>query len=185
MLIKTSIAGALALATSLMFIFPLSSAVTVEVPKVVTGDLIPKMTALVGDIFVKSVTLEKRTKVTGTVQAKIAGSESPGEVTFIVFDSANYSRWQAGESFTALYKVTNTDRFEFAFVAGRSGVHNFVFDNRASLYKKEVSLAAGYEQTVLSREPDSRVRGVSYALLALGIPVLAYGLIRRPPIPWA
>ena len=185
MLLKTSIAGIFAVVVSLTFMFPLSNALTVDVPKVVTGDLIQAAKALVGDAYEKSATIEKGTKVTGTVQVRVAGGDSPGEIIFMVLDGANRTRWLAGESFAALYKNTESDQSDFFFIVERTGTHYFVFDNRASLYKKEVSFAAKYEQTVLSKEPDSRVRYFAYALLVVVIPVLAYGVIRRPPVRWA
>ncbi len=185
MLLKTSIAGILAVMVSLAFMFPLSNALTVDVPRVVIGDLIPATKALVGDAYEKSTSIEKGAKVTGTVQVRVAGGDSAGEIVFMVLDGSNHTRWLAGESFRALYKNTGSDLFDFFFTVERSGAHYFVFDNRASLYKKEVSFAAKYEQTVLSKEPDSRVRYFAYALLVAGIPVLGYGLIRRPQVRWA
>jgi hypothetical protein len=64
-------------------------------------------------------------------------------------------------------------------------VYHFVFDNRVSVYKKYVILAISYDEVTVKKVPDSRVGYIGWAVTIVGALVLAYGLIRRPPVTWA
>ncbi|HXX72896.1 MAG TPA: hypothetical protein VEI80_04305, partial [Candidatus Acidoferrales bacterium] len=66
-----------------------------------------------------------------------------------------------------------------------SGLYHFVFDNRASVYKKYVVLGVSYNEISTSTKPDPRVPYVGWGLLAVGLAVLVYGLLRKPAITWA
>ena len=103
----------------------------------------------------------------------------------MVLDDVNYQKWNSGQQADYLFSNIGQGQFIFNFTTAKSGVHHFVFDNRASVFKKYVILSIGFSEVTVSNVPDPRVPYVAWTLLAGGAIVLAYSLVRKPPIPWS
>jgi hypothetical protein len=102
----------------------------------------------------------------------------------MVFDDNNYQKWNSGQQSSFMFSGDNQGKFIFNFTTTNSGVYHFVFDNRASLFKKYVVLSVGYSEVTISNVPDPRVPYIGWALAVVGGILLVYGLARKPPIPW-
>jgi hypothetical protein len=102
----------------------------------------------------------------------------------MVFDDNNYQKWNSGQQSSFMFSGDNQGKFIFNFTTTNSGVYHFVFDNRASLFKKYVVLSVGYSEVTISNVPDPRVPYIGWALAVVGATLLVYGLARKPPIPW-
>ncbi len=148
------------------------------------GTLIPQHSFVVGDIQEFNRSLKKDVAVTVLVQATLATSNEPGEVDFYVFNEAAYVGWKNGQSAEAVLSKVKVSSINETFRVPESGTYYFVFDNRESLQKKRVSFECRFDRVVYVMKPDERVSYVAYGLLAFGAAVAAYGVLRKPPIPW-
>jgi hypothetical protein len=84
-----------------------------------------------------------------------------------------------------MFSAEKQGQFNFTFTTANAGIYYFVFDNRASLFKKYVVLSIGYSEVTVTHVPDPRVPYVAWALMVGGAIILAYGLAKKPPIPWS
>lgn len=159
--------------------------VTVEVQDVQRRDVEPHSEFLVGDVADRIYSLPATVSVFGSIDVAQAPTNQSGDIRFMVFDAENYQRWSSGGSSDFLFSAEKQGHLNFTFRTDKSGVYHFVFDNRASLYKKYVILTVAYNEVSISHVPDPRTPYIGWALLAVGAILLAYGLVRKPPIPWA
>jgi hypothetical protein len=123
--------------------------------------------------------------VFGSIYVTQDPTNATGDIRFIVFDAQNYQKWSSGAQADFLFSADKQGQFNFNFTTAKDGVYHFIFDNRASLFKKYVILSVGYTEVTVSRVPDPRTPYVAWALFVGGAIILAYGLMRKPPIPWA
>jgi hypothetical protein len=149
------------------------------------GALIPESTFVVGDLQEISRNLEKGITITVTLDSKVATSNSAGALDFYVFNEVSFTEWSSGETTSAIVSKPKVATLNETFNVTESGTYHFVFDNRASLEKKRVTFESRFDRLVYVMEPDERVAYVAYATLVVGAIFTAYGIIRKPPIPWA
>jgi hypothetical protein len=145
----------------------------------------PHAEFLVGDLVDKSYNLPASVQVLGNVSVTEAPSNQTGAIRFLVFDSDNYQKWTTVGQADSAYSGEKQGQFSFTFTTAKSDVYHFVSDNRASLYKKYVTLTITYDDVVTSRVPDTRVGYVGWVFVAAGLGIALYGLVRKPPVKWA
>lgn len=149
------------------------------------GELIPQSTFVVGDLQEINKNLEKGIAITVTLESRVATSNDVGVLDFYVFNEASFTAWRNGETTSAMLSKPDVATFNETFTVPESGTYYFVFDNRDSLEKKRVTFESRFDRVVYVMEPDERVAYVAYAILVVGALFTAYGIIRKPPIPWA
>jgi hypothetical protein len=184
-LFKAAVAGMLLLALGVVSVTLLNQYVTMEVQLTQRRDVEPHVELLIGDIVEKSYMLPTNVDVFGTVTVTQAPSNQSGDIRFIVMDNENYLKWSTSGQADSLYSVNGQGQFNYTFTTKKSGVFHFVFDNRASLYKKYVALTVAFNEVLSRRVPDTRLVPVGWILMVLGGLILIYGLARKPPIPWS
>jgi hypothetical protein len=184
-LFKTSLVGASLLVVGILLLIVLGPYVTVEVRQVQQRDVEPHVEFLVGDVSDRAYSLPGNVAASGYVDVTQAPTNATGDISFIVFDEGNYQKWSSGQQSNPLFSAEKQGRFIYNFTTVDAGTYHFVFDNRASLFKKYIVLSVGYSEVTVSRVPDPRVPYVAWALMVGGAIVLAYGLAKRPPISWA
>ena len=184
-LLKTSLTGAILLVAGILVLTIVGQYITVQVQVVERHDVDPHAQFLVGDVVDKQYSLPASVTVQGTVDVTQAPTNQTGSIQFIVLDAQNYELWQAGQQSSFTFTATPQDHYNFTFNTNDAGIYHFIFDNRASVYKKYVTLAVGYNQVAISNEPDARVTYLGWGLLVTGLIPLIYGLVRKQPIPWA
>jgi hypothetical protein len=174
-LLKTTLIGAILLVAGILLLTVVGQYITVEVQVVQRHDVESHAEFLVGDVTDRSYSLPAGVSVFGTLDVTQAPTNSPSDVQFRVFDSTNYQMFSGDEQGNS----------NFTFNTNNSGVYHFVFNNTASLFKKYVTLSVSYNEISTSRQPDPRTPYVGWGLSAFGLILLVYGLVRKPPIPWA
>jgi hypothetical protein len=184
-LLKPTVAGFALLVFGILLLTVLGQYVTVEVQEVHRQDVEPHAEFLVGDFADKPYSLPGSSEVLGSISATEAPSNQKGDISFMVFDAENYQRWSSGTQANFVYSAEKKGQFNFTFTTANGGIYHFVFDNRASLYKKYVTLTIAYNEITTSRVPDTRANYVSWALIITGGLIFVYGLVRKPPVSWA
>jgi len=184
-LFKTTLAGASLAVVGFLVLIILGAYITVQVQDVQVRAVEPRSEFLVGDLADKPYNLPGSVPVFGTVDVTQAPTNSSGDINFMVFDSDNYEKWSAGQQANSLFSADKQGEFNFSLTTGNGGSYHFVFDNHASLFKKYVVLSIAYKEITINNIPDPRVPYVAWAILVGGGVVLAYGLVRKPPITWA
>lgn len=184
-LLKPSLAGAFMLVVGILLVTTLSQFVTMEVQQVQIRPVEPHAEFLVGDVVDRSYNLPASVATSGSVAVTQAPTNASGDIHFMVFDAANYQKWSSGQQSTFLFSAEKQGSFNFTFTSASSGVYHFVFDNRASLFKKYVVFSVSYNEVVISHIPEPRVPYIGWALIIGGALLLAVGLLKKPAIPWA
>lgn len=184
-LLKTTLAGATMLVVGILLLTLLSQYVTVQVQYTQTRTVEPHAEFLVGDVVDRQYTLPASVSAAGTVDVTQAPSNASGNVQFTIFDDSNYQKWNSGQQSNSLYSSEGQGQFNYTFSTGGAGLYHFIFDNRASLYKKYVVLSVNYDEIILTHVPDSRIPYIGYVLLVGGAIVLVFGLLKKPPVSWA
>lgn len=185
MLFKTTMAGVAALVIGILLLTFAGQYVTMTVQNVQRTDVEPHVEFLVGDVEQRSYTLPAGVTVFGTVRATQAPSNQSGDIRFIVFDDQNYQKWSTGGQANFAYSAEREGQFNYTFTSTGNVLYHFVFDNRASLYKKYIVFSVAYNDIVTSQVPDPRVQYVAYALIAIGALVLVLGLWMKPKPRWS
>jgi len=184
-LFKATVAGILLLALGIVSVTVLNQYVTMDVQQIQRRDVEPHIVLLIGDIAEKSYMLPANVDVFGAVTVTQAPSNQSGDIRFIVMDNDNYPKWSSSGQADSLYSVNGQGQFNYTFTTKKSGVFHFVFDNRASLYKKYVALTVAFNEVLSRRVADTRLAPVGWILMVLGVLIMIYGLARKPPIPWS
>jgi len=184
-LLKTTLAGVFLLAAGILLLTIAGPYVTVQVQAVQRHDVEPHAQFLVGDVADRQYTLPGGVSVFGTLDVAQAGTNQSSSIPFLVLDTQNYQLWSTGQQSNNLFSSDQQNASNFTFSTPSSGVYHFVFDNRASLYKKLVTLSVSYNEVSVSTKPDPRVPYVGWGLAAFGLVLLAYGLLRKPQVRWA
>jgi len=185
MLFKTTISGVAVLVIGVLLLTFAGQYITMTVQNVQRTDVEPHAEFLVGDEGQRSYNIPAGVTVFGTVEVTQAPSNQSGDITFTVFDDANYQKWFAGGQANSAYSMENQGQFNYTFTSTSSGVYHFVFDNRASLYKKYVVFSLAYNVIITSQVPDPRVQYVAYALIGIGALLLVIGLLKKPKPRWS
>jgi len=184
-LLKTTLIGALLLVTGILLFTVAGRYLTVQVQIMQQHDVEPHAQFLVGDVRDRQYALPGGVAVVGTVNVAQAPTNQSGSVQFMIFDAQNYELWSTGQQSNNFFTSDQQGTFNFTFNTAGAGVYHFVFDNRASVYKKYVTLSVSYNEVSVSSKPDPRVPYVGWGLLAIGLIALIYGLARKPRISWA
>ena len=184
-LLKTSLAGALLLVAGALLLTVAGPYLTVQVQVTQQHDVEPRTQFLVGDVTDKQYTLPASVSVFGTINVAQAPTNQTGSLRFMIFDSENYQLWSAGQQSNNLFTSDQPGTSNFTFNTASAGAYHFVFDNRASVYKKFVALSVSYDEVSVSTKPDPRVPYMGWGLLAVGFAILIYGLARKPRTSWA
>jgi hypothetical protein len=183
-LLKPTLAGTVLLILGILLITVLGQYVTAEVQQTQRRDVEPHVGLLIGDTADRPYTLPAGVQVFGTILATQAPSNESGEIHFIVLDNENYQRWSTSGQGDFAYSVDNRGQFNYTFTTNKSGIFHFVFDNRASLYKKYVVLTVAYNEVLTSKVADKRVVPIGWGLMISGALVAIYGLVRKARVPW-
>jgi hypothetical protein len=183
-LFKTALAGACILVAAMLLLTTLAPYVTVEAQQVQPRDVEPHAEFLVGDVADRTYTLPTNVAVSGSVDVTQAPTNVSSDIRFMVFDDNNYQKWNSGQQSSFLFSADEQGKFNFNFTTASTGVYHFVFDNRASLFKKYIILSAGYSEVTISYVPDPRVPYIGWAMVVVGGILLVYGLARKPSITW-
>jgi hypothetical protein len=184
-LLKTTLAGVTLLVAAISLLTVAGPYVTVQVPVVQRHDVEPHAQFLVGDVIDRQYSIPGSVAVIGTLDVAQAPTNQSSDIQFIVLDAQNYELWAAGQQPNYMFNSDQQGHSNFTFNTPSSGVYHFVFDNRASVYKKFVTLSVSYNEVSISNRPDPRVPYVAWGFLAVGFVLLIYGLARKPPIPWS
>jgi len=184
-LLRPTLIGVVLLILGTMSVTVLGQYVTMEVQQTQRRDVEPHAELLVGDVAQRTYNLPSSVLVFGTIVATQAPSNESGDIHFTVLDNENYQKWSAGGQADGLFSAVNQGQFNYTFTTSKSGLYHFIFDNRASLYKKYVILTVAYDEVLTSRVPDTRVVPIGWTLIVVGGLVLIYGLVRKAPIPWS
>jgi hypothetical protein len=184
-LLKTTLTGIGLLVLGVLLVTALGQYVTVEVREVQRQSVEPHVEFLVGDLADRPYSLPASSQVLGNIIVAQAPSNQTGDIRFLVFDADNYQRWLSGSQADFIYSADKQGEFNYTFTTGTTGIYHFVFDNRASVYKKYVTLTVAYDEVTTSRVPDVRVSYVGWVLLVAGGLIFVYGLVKRPPASWA
>ncbi|HUO41910.1 MAG TPA: hypothetical protein VMU35_02965 [Methylomirabilota bacterium] len=185
MLFKTTISGVAALVIGIVLLTFAGQYITMTVQNVQRTDIEPHAEFLVGDVEQRSYSLPANVMVFGTVKVTQAPTNQSGDIRFIVFDDENYQKWNAGGQANFAYSMEKQGDFNYTFTSTGNVVYHFVFDNRASLYKKYVIFSLAYNDIVTSQVPDPRVQYVAYVLIGAGALLLVIGLMKKPSPRWS
>jgi hypothetical protein len=183
-LFKTAMVGICILVAGMLLLTTLAPYMTIEVQQVQYRGVEPHAKFLVGDVADRTYILPANVAASGSVDVTQAPTNATGDIRFMVFDDNNYQKWNSGQQSNSLVPADNQGKFVFNFTTTNNGVYHFVFDNRASLFKKYIVLTVGYSEVTTSHVPDPRVPYIGWALVVVGGILLVYGLARKPPIPW-
>jgi hypothetical protein len=184
-LFKTFVAGACLLVVGVLLLIVLGPYVTIEVRQVQQRSVEPHVEFLVGDVGDRSYSLPGNVPASGIVDVTQAPTNVSGDVRFMIFDEGNYQKWSSGQQSNPLFSADRQGTFIYNFTTSDGGTYHFVFDNRASVFKKYVTLSVGYSEVTVTHVPDPRVPYVAWAVMVGGAVILAYGLTKKSPIPWA
>jgi hypothetical protein len=184
-LLRTTLAGITLVVAAILLLTVAGPLITDQVQVVQRHDVEPHAQFLVGDVADRDYSIPGSVAVYGTLDVAQAPSNQSGNLQFMVFDSQNYQLWASGQQSNYMFTTNQDGRSNFTFNTPSSGVYHFVFDNRASVYKKFVTLSLGYNEVSVSNQPDPRIPYVAWGLLAVGLVVLIFGLAKKPPISWA
>lgn len=184
-LLKTTLAGACLLVVGIFLLTTLGQYVTVDVRHVESREVEPHAEFLVGDVADRTYDLPANVSAFGSVDVTQAPTNASSDIRFMVFDAASYQKWSSGQQSGFMFSTEKQGQFNFTFATTIPGTYHFVFDNRASVFKKYVTLSVGYSEVIVSHVPDPRTPYIGWALLVGGALILAIGLARKPPIPWA
>jgi len=150
-----------------------------------TVDLFQGEAFTVGDLWERSVQLDEGVKVNGTLAVTSALTGEASEVLMLVMDDANYHKWVAHGSPTCVFQRDVASGESFSFTVPQTGTYHFVFDNASSPVKKNVAMTVDLQRQVVVTLPDERLHYVAYGLLAVGIVIMAVGILRKTQVPWA
>jgi hypothetical protein len=184
-LLKTTLTGLVLIVLGVMMLTVLGQYVPMELQQITRHDVEPHAQFLVGDVADRSYSLPGSVTVVGRIDVAQAPSNQSADVHFMVLDNENYQKWSLGSQSDIIYSSNQPGQSNFTFSTGKGGVYHFVFDNRASLFKKYVALTIAYNEISIARVPDPRVGYVGWVLVVTGGVALLYGLIRRAPVTWA
>ena len=185
-LIKTTMAAVVVLVIGVLLLNYGGQLITMMVQSTQRIDLEPHAEfRQFGDIVQKSYSLPATVTVFGVVKTTQVPTNQSDDVRFLVFDDSNYQKWNTGGQADSVYSSEKQGQFNYTFTTGSSGAYHFVFDNRASMYKKNVAFSISYNEVVRSQVPDSRFQYVAWAMLIGGALLLVVGLVRKPPLTWA
>ena len=185
MLFKTTISGAAAIVIGLLLVTFVGQYITMTVQNVQRTDVEPQAEFLVGDVEQRSYSLPANVMVFGTVKVTQAPSNQSGDIRFLIFDDANYQKWTTGGQANFAYSTEKQGQFNYTFTSTANVVYHFVFDNRASLYKKYVVFSLAYNDVVTSQVPDPRIQYLAYAMIGLGAVLVIIGLLMKPKPRWS
>jgi len=184
-LLKTTLIGALLLVAGILLLTAIGQYVTDEVQVVQRQDVESHAEFLVGDVTPRNYSLPGGVSVFGTLDVTEAPTNRSSDIEFLVFDSTNYQNWAAGQPSSYIFSGDQQGNSNFTFSTDHRGVYYFIFDDKASIFKKYVTLSVSYNEVLTSRRPDPRVPYVGWGLSVVGLILLVYGLVRKPPISWA
>jgi len=184
-LFKTTVAGALLLIVGILLLTVAGQYLTIQVQDVQSHYVEQHVLFLVGDLANRQYSLPSGVFAFGALDVAQAPTNQSSDIQFTIFDANNYQKWTSGQQSDSLFSKDEYGQSNFTFTTSNNGPYYFVFDNRASLYKKYVTFSLSYNEVSTSQAPDPRVPYVGWGLLAAGLVVLAIGLIKRAPIPWS
>jgi len=184
-LLKATLVGALLLVAAVLLLSVAGPYFTIQVQNVQQHSVEPHAEFLVGDVTDRQYTLPGGVSVFGTVDVAQAPSNQSGSLQFMILDTQNYNLWSAGQPSNNLFASTQAGAINYTFNTASSGIYHFVFDNRASVYKKYVVLGVNYDEVSTGTKLDPKVPYVGWGLLVVGLVVLVYGILRKPTITWA
>ena len=184
-LLKTALTGLGLLVAGLLLLTVLGPYITVQAQVVQHNQVEPHAEFLVGDVTDRQYTLPAGVSVFGSLDVLQAPTNQSSNIQFIVLDAQNYQLWAAGEQSTFLFTSNQLGQSNYTFSTPASGIYHFVFDNRASVYKKYVTLTVSYNEVSVSDQPDPHVPYLSWGVVAVGLVVLVYGLVKKPQVSWA
>jgi hypothetical protein len=184
-LLKTTLAGVVLIAAATLLLSVAGPYITVQARVVQRHDVEQNAQFLVGDAADRQYSIPGSVAVFGTVDVAEAVTNQSSDIQFMVLDAQNYQLWATGQQPNYVFSSDQQGHSNFTFNTSSPGVYHFVFDNKASFYKKFVTLSVGYNQISISNQPDPRVPYVAWGVLTAGLVVLVYGLAKRPLVSWA
>jgi len=183
-LLKTALLGAFLITVGILLLTVAGPYITVQVQDIQRHDVESHAEFLVGDFTDRQYSLPASVSVFGTIDVAQAPTNQSSDVQFIVLDAANYQQWISGQQSSNIFSADEQGHSNFTFSTTSAGTYHFVFDNRASLYKKYVGFSVSFDEVSTSRQADPRTPYVGWGLLGVGLVVVVYGLIRKAPTSW-
>jgi len=184
-LFKISVAGAVLFVAGLVLLTVAGQYVTVPVQTVQRNDVEQLTQFTVGDITDRSYSLPGGVSAFGSLNVTQLPTNQLGDINFTILDAGNYQKWSSGQQSNSLLSKDEQGQSTFTFTTTTNGPYYFVFDDRASPYKKAVAFSLSYNELSTSYVTDPRVPYIGWGFVAAGLIVLAIGLIRKPPVTWA
>jgi len=184
-LFKTTLAGAAAIIVGVLLLGYGGQYITMTVQNVQRTEVEPHAEFLVGDVVERSYSLPAGVTALGIVKVTQAPTNQSGTIRLLVFDDENYKKWSSGSQANFAYSTEEEGQFNYTFTTSISGTYHFVFDNRASLYKKYVDFSLAYNEVVTNQIPDPRTQYLAWGLVIFGAILLVLGLLRKPPLIWS
>jgi len=160
----------------------------VHVQKADIGLMFPTTTFRVDDYYEPIKTkLKKDMTAFGYVSVRIPVAGDVGDIDFYVFDEQNFEKWKRDDK-SAQYvaKYVRLSAFSYSFTVEREDTYHFLFDNRYSPYKKDVTFNATYQQMIVVPESrlDYTLNHVGGVISIIGVAITVYGLARKPELRW-
>ena len=182
---KTAVAGAILLVAGILLLTVAGQYVTVPMQTVQRHYVEQLSEFTVGDVTDRSYSLPAGVSGFGSLNVTQLPTNQFGDINFTILDAGNYQKWSAGQQTSSLLSKDEQGQSTFTFTTTTSGPYYFVFDDRASPYKKTVAFSLSYNEISTSYATDPRVPDVGWGFVVAGLIVLAIGLIRKPPVTWA
>jgi hypothetical protein len=183
-LVKTTFIGAALIVAGVLLLTVVGPYITIQVQVSQRHDVESNARFRVDDVTDRQYTLPGSVAVSGTLNVAQAPTNQSDDIQFMIFDAQNYQSWATGQQSNYMFASDRQGLSNFTFNTPSSGVYHFVFDDRASPYKKYVTLSIGYDEVSVNYQPDPRVPYVAWGLLAIGLVVAIYGVLRRQAVLW-
>ncbi len=185
---KPLLLGILLLSIGLLLAIYGERTYTVDVPKEEVEPLLHREYVVGQREVIETRALDPGTKLFGGFRVSVYMEGGRGDINFAIYDEDGFRKYAEGNP--GAYPLLDKPRSEglnFSLPIKRPGRHYLVFDNSHSPLKKVVELELFNSRTISYKE-ERKGYELNYAggaMAAIGLVVLAYGVLGKTTIPWA